>query len=127
MSSHRSTISSQELFDSGLNVFAVQMLAKSINGHGRKDELRRPFSFAYDDVVFTFSLMPDRDWTEETLVEILRPVAAAENDDTFLARFARAFCAAERDERLWLVHVALMLVDRYDLWPNERKSEGRTG
>lgn len=122
----RSTITMQELIDSGLNGFAVELLAESINGHRGKEKLYRPFSFAFDDVAFTFSLLPDREWTEESLVEILKPLAAIEQIDTFLVRFARAFVLAQSDERTWLVHVALMLIERYSLWPYVPPPEART-
>lgn len=126
MSRHRGTITSQQLLDAGLNAFAVQLLAKSINGHGQKEKLRRPISFAYDDVVFTLSLMPDHEWTQEGLAAILLPLA--EGPDSFLSRVAQAFITADKEERTWLIHLVLMLLDKHDLWPSEAAAnEGATG
>jgi hypothetical protein len=125
----RSTITLQQLIDSGLNGFAVQLLAESINGHHQKERLRRPFLFAFDDVVFTLSLMPERDWTKQQLLEIFETIAALEEPDSYLRAFAHAYVVADKTERLYLTHVALLLIEEYGLWAcrstiNDTQTEG---
>lgn len=113
----RSTIALQDLINAGLNGFAIQLVAESMNGHHQKELLRKPLSFAFDEVIFTISLMPEREWTAEALAEAFRPVAELADEDTFLARFARAFVGADREEQRFLTHYALILIDKYNLWP----------
>lgn len=115
----RSTITCQQMIDSGLNGFAVELLAESINGHKQKEKLRTPFSFIYKDVIFTLSLCPDREWTDEDLLKILEPIAKIEKPESFLIHFARAFVAADDEKRPFLAHLALMLIEKYSLWPYE--------
>lgn len=122
----KSTVSLQQLIDARLNGFAVELLAESINGHRQKAKLRQPFSFLYKDVFFMLSLSPDRDWTVAELLEVLEPISNIPTMDTFLVRFARAFIAAEGDERDMLVPIAVTLIDRYYLWkPEQHNEEGK--
>lgn len=113
----RSTITLQDLINCGLNAFAVQLVAESINGHHDKEVLRRPLSFMLDDVIFTLSLSPERGWTHELLLEILTPISNIVTMDTDLIRFARTFVAADEELRAQLAHVAVILIDKYSLWP----------
>jgi hypothetical protein len=115
----RSTITFQQLLDSGLNAFAVELLAESINGHRQKEKLRKPFSFMFRDAIFTISLCPEREWTAETLLNIFQPIANIEGQDSYLIRFARLFVIADEQERPRLAHLALMLIEQYSLWPCE--------
>jgi hypothetical protein len=115
----RCTVTLQQLIDLRLKAFAVELLAESINGHREKEKLRNPFSFAFDDVIFTLSLMPERTWTNETLQEVFRPIANIQDQESFLIHFARAFMSANDEERAQLTHMALMLVEKYSLWPAE--------
>lgn len=121
-SERRNTVTMQQLLDAGLNAFGAELLAESINGHRQKEAMKRPITFVLRDVVFTLSLCPDRNWTHEELLEILKPIAAIDTIDSYLVRFARAFVAADEEERPFLAHVALMLIDKYSLWtPDQPK------
>jgi hypothetical protein len=119
----RSSVALQTLIDAGLNGFAIELVAESINGHHQKERLRDPFSFVYKDVVFTLSLCPDRDWTYGELLKIFYPIAHIKDQDSYLIRFARTFVAANETERGFLAHVALVLIEKYSLWPPQAAPE----
>lgn len=110
----RSTCSMQDLQDAGLNPFAVQLLAESING--LKGRLVEPITFVYNDAVFTLSELPAQEWTHDTLRDIFKPFADPQKPDSFLTLFARTFLAADERDGPFLAHVAIMLIERYKMW-----------
>ncbi|MGB9181115.1 MAG: hypothetical protein WCB68_17920, partial [Pyrinomonadaceae bacterium] len=120
----RFTCTEQDLTSAGINAFAIRLVSQSVVESVGPSHPFRPVSFIFNEVVFTLSLLPEFELTDDHLREIYRKIAANERPHGgLLRRFSDAVVTADPENFALLRHSMIALAEKYQLWEYRHEAD----